>query len=165
MAAHDESIENDLEQVEELLARGREGDGQRQRAYVQNADLVFRLLEHLTTHIRQTHATARQIEQLEQSMTRLSLLSQEATDQIEQATEVKTAYTAAAHPAQPHRHRWTIPVCPGCLRMIQPGEMVTLIHVGPGEHPEERAKAVAKQPYTPVTMAAHLACVTGHEDS
>jgi hypothetical protein len=160
MAAHDESIENDLEQVEELLARGREGDGQRQRVYQQNADLVFRLLEHLTTHIRQTHATARQIEQLERSMTRLS---QQATDQIEQATEVKTAYTATAHP--PHRHRWTSNICPGCLRMIQPGEHITLIHIGPGDHPEERAKAAAKQPYTPVAMPAHWACVTGQEDS
>ena len=151
-------IEDDLAQAEEVLARTREGgDGKASRVYEQNHELVFRLLGNLMTHIRQMQGTVRQMEVLEESMIRLT---QNATDKIEQATEVTA--TAVHHQ---HRHRWTLPVCPGCLRMIQPGEMVTLIHVGPGEHPEERAKAVAKQPYTAVTMPAHLACVTGQEDS
>jgi hypothetical protein len=52
-------------------------------------------------------------------------------------------------------------VCPPCHQPFVAGDYVTLIPLGPGDDPEERAKAAVGRPYNAVASVVHWACPTG----
>ena len=54
--------------------------------------------------------------------------------------------------------------CPGCRKRVGVGEHFVLVAIGPGDDPEEQAKARANRYYNAVAVIAHLACATGFTD-
>ena len=58
---------------------------------------------------------------------------------------------AADHPAVGQ-------VCPACRKAIEAGDETTLIALGPGDDPEEQARARAGRPYTAVAALVHWDC-------
>lgn len=61
---------------------------------------------------------------------------------------------AADHPAvgQP---------CPACPVALATGDYVTLVMLGPGDNPEQQAKAREGRTYRGVGAVVHWACATG----
>jgi hypothetical protein len=55
--------------------------------------------------------------------------------------------------------------CPGCGYAFEPGDVTTLIIIGPGNDREAREKHKAGRFYPARAIAAHYACVTGEEAS
>lgn len=53
--------------------------------------------------------------------------------------------------------------CPACHRPFVAGDYTTLVELGPGDDPEQRAKASAGGVYTAVALEVHYACATGDE--
>lgn len=53
--------------------------------------------------------------------------------------------------------------CPACDQPFEPGDVTTLLIVGPGTDPEERERRRKGYRYIARTVAAHWACVTGEE--
>ena len=54
--------------------------------------------------------------------------------------------------------------CPGCEKEFKPGEITTLLTIGPGSDPEARRRARTGRAYNAVAVPAHWACVTGIEE-
>lgn len=52
-------------------------------------------------------------------------------------------------------------LCPGCKKPFQVGDYTTIVVIGPGDDPEQQAKAAAGRPYNAVAIEAHYSCVTG----
>jgi hypothetical protein len=48
--------------------------------------------------------------------------------------------------------------CPACGKPFVAGDMTTLIALGPGDDPVERAKADVGEPYNAVAVEVHAAC-------
>jgi hypothetical protein len=55
------------------------------------------------------------------------------------------------------------PPCAACRRRMIAGEYVTLIELGPGIDPEERARCRGGSVYNAVAIPVHWACATGEE--
>lgn len=53
--------------------------------------------------------------------------------------------------------------CPGCDEVFEAGAITTLVTIGPGDDPAERARARRGMAYNAVAVIAHWACVTGEE--
>ena len=51
--------------------------------------------------------------------------------------------------------------CPACKVHFEAGDHVTLISLGPGDAPEEQAKARAGRAYNAVASCVHWACAGG----
>lgn len=49
-------------------------------------------------------------------------------------------------------------LCPGCREPFKEGDYTTLVLIGPGNDPEERAKAEAGRAYNAVAIEAHWEC-------
>lgn len=54
--------------------------------------------------------------------------------------------------------------CPACEFGFDAGNYVTLIALGPGDDPEERARARYGRSYNAVSVPVHWACATGRFD-
>lgn len=52
-------------------------------------------------------------------------------------------------------------VCPACDKPFLPGDYTALVTLGPGDNPEEQAKARAGKAYTAVAAEIHWACAGG----
>lgn len=48
--------------------------------------------------------------------------------------------------------------CPACHVPFKEGDYTTLISLGPGDDPEEQAKAKAEKPYNAVALEVHFDC-------
>jgi hypothetical protein len=56
--------------------------------------------------------------------------------------------------------------CPACQQEFEAGDYTTLVALGPGDDPEEQAKAKALRPYNAVAVEVHWKCAGGTgEDS
>lgn len=53
--------------------------------------------------------------------------------------------------------------CPACRQTFLPGDVVTLVALGPGDDPAARQRAREGRPYNAVTTPVHWACATGEE--
>ena len=51
--------------------------------------------------------------------------------------------------------------CPACRVPFVAGDFTTLITLGPGADPEERAKAAEGRAYNAVALEVHWSCATG----
>lgn len=54
--------------------------------------------------------------------------------------------------------------CPACGEQLGNGQPVTLVALGPGDSPEDRAKARDGRPHNAVAQPVHWACATGEEE-
>jgi len=54
--------------------------------------------------------------------------------------------------------------CPACGQPFEKAQPVTLIPLGPGRDPEERARARQGAFFPAVAMQVHWACATGEDD-
>lgn len=52
-------------------------------------------------------------------------------------------------------------VCKACQKPFKEGDYTTLVAIGPGDDPEEQAKARDGRYYNAVALVAHWSCVTG----
>ena len=50
--------------------------------------------------------------------------------------------------------------CPACGKVFNAGDYTTLIALGPGDDPEEQAKARTGKPYNAVAAEVHWNCAT-----
>lgn len=57
-----------------------------------------------------------------------------------------------------------ITLCQACSQPFKAGDYCTLIALGPGIDPEERAKAAAGRPYNAVALPVHWECAVGAEN-
>jgi len=53
--------------------------------------------------------------------------------------------------------------CPACRKPFATGDFVTLVALGPGDDPAERARAREGRPYNSLAIPVHWACSTGEE--
>lgn len=53
--------------------------------------------------------------------------------------------------------------CPACNKRFHAGDFVTLVSLGPGDDPEERARARAGRHFNGIALPVHWACATGEE--
>lgn len=53
--------------------------------------------------------------------------------------------------------------CPGCGVALKEGDLVSVLRIGPGADPEQRALARAGLPFQQVCADVHWACATGDE--
>lgn len=53
--------------------------------------------------------------------------------------------------------------CPACGVLLEGGDMVAVLLLGPGADPQARAACLAGEPYTGVAIELHWACRTGDE--
>jgi hypothetical protein len=51
--------------------------------------------------------------------------------------------------------------CKACHQPLKAGDYTTLIPLGPGDDPEEQAKAAAGRPYNSIALEVHWTCATG----
>lgn len=51
--------------------------------------------------------------------------------------------------------------CPACGKPFAAGDYTTLIALGPGDDPDNQAKANAGRAYNAVAVEVHWACATG----
>lgn len=72
--------------------------------------------------------------------------------------DLKKAKLALDHPMA---HDGT--TCPACHKTFAGGDLFTLVPLGPGDDPEERALARAGRPYNGIALPVHWACATGEE--
>ena len=54
-------------------------------------------------------------------------------------------------------------LCPACTKPFKEGDFTTLISLGPGDDPEEQAKARAGMSYRSVGIEVHWDCAGGEE--
>lgn len=54
--------------------------------------------------------------------------------------------------------------CPACHQPFQAGDYTTLIALGPGDDPEQQAKAARGSAYNAVALEVHWACAGGEPD-
>ena len=55
--------------------------------------------------------------------------------------------------------------CPACGKRFKPGDFTTLVCLGPGDDPDEQAKARMGKAYNAVASEVHWACATGGDGS
>ncbi len=51
--------------------------------------------------------------------------------------------------------------CPACHRVFVAGDFTTLVSLGPGDDPDEQARARKGRPYNAVAVEVHWSCATG----
>jgi len=51
--------------------------------------------------------------------------------------------------------------CPGCRLPFTEGDRITLVPIGPGEDPDEQAKAAQGRAFNAIAIAVHWTCATG----
>lgn len=51
--------------------------------------------------------------------------------------------------------------CPACRKSFKAGDYTTIVSLGPGDDPEEQAKARTGRAYNAVASEVHFACATG----
>lgn len=53
--------------------------------------------------------------------------------------------------------------CPACHVPFADGDYTALVMLGPGDDPEQQAKAAVGRAYTAVAMEVHWTCATGEQ--
>ena len=85
-------------------------------------------------------------------------------------------------PHKPYRFHWTVMIsarkfgpkspdhpsigtpCAACEELFAAGDYTTLIPLGPGSGPTNRARAAQGKPYNAVAVEVHWACAVGSDD-
>jgi hypothetical protein len=55
--------------------------------------------------------------------------------------------------------------CPACQQVFEAGDYTALVCLGPGDDPEEQAKAKSGRPYNAVAVEVHWECAGGTSEN